>query len=672
MLGRSTRNAEEADEKKVKCGEAGKHKENLQKVMIANNDKHKREIKTKAEKATKENVQKVETRKLLKEQAAEGKLKRQKAAHDEHKLKTQKTWETESKLKVEVKSKRDKSNEKLTKAEENGIVGETKKKVKEKNDKVRLKRQLLERKAGLKKSRFTEKRNKRLNRIKEITNTLRDYRLLMKKAKSYNFREKGIAPWLPKYDFMTTQQLQGYEINEFNAATSPKKPGFCVRTDLVRQDRCKTNKQGCESGGPTSVKSNCALQPTAKISTSKGTKTVYFSGSVTPGKSGTCYGAHSCTGSLLETKPRFLRACGAFRFAWKAEGGSDWAQVIIAIKKYGKKTGSKGTIIRTVIYRVSKLTRFTTGHVWIPKAMGAGKYSVVFYTASYDRTNGEAIGTKVQIQPIIYQNFVRGSAKDGCDVKPFAIERKRKLKIRTDFKLKRKRERKAKLAAKKKARVQYNKDMKTLKKTSANEKVSKKKLVKRLRSQAKKAAAADVVETAVKKGFSELDVKDRAANGRENAVKKTAAQAKWEAKEEADALHLKLMEADSMEQESKKKAKAKAITDDNAKEKQIKKKFKKHLKRAFQERAKQQAARAGCACKKATPIPKDCTCEKLDQAVLEKGARLLKKAADAVSGKQAMKRHISHMGDSWKDHELSPHPLKSKIPSGTMNSPLAP
>merc|ERR1711939_2290 len=329
-----------------------------------------------------------------------------------------------------------------------------------------------------------------------------------------------IAPWAPQYARLTSQKLTPGQIQEFNAATK----GKCVRT--LKRDRCRPNPNGmdkdgfgCEMGGSTTVRSNCRRQPTARISTAGTTKIVSFSTLCTQGRSGTCWGAHSCTAGLLETVPVFLKPCATFRFTWKAVGGSDWAQVIIAIKKNNK-------IMRTEIYRVSRMTKYKTGQVWVSQVMGAGRYSVAFYTSSYDRSNGLALGAKLYVKPFYYQKFVRGSQPDGCNIPdPRIKERKDKKERAAKEKVKKEIQKKEQLAKERvvKEKIFKEKGEKKRVETENKKKVKEKKQKEKIEK-----------EKDEKEAAKKLERKKKEEKAKENAAKEHASKEKYKKKLKAD------------------------------------------------------------------------------------------------------------------------------------------
>ena len=95
------------------------------------------------------------------------------------------------------------------------------------------------------------------------------------------------------------------------------------------------------------------------------------------GRAGDCsnYYTRSEFVGTVESVPIYLCPCATLGFTWKAVGGGDWYDVVVAIKKDNKYLHPQ-----TKQYRGSKLVKWQTNHVAISQKMGAGFYTVKIWT----------------------------------------------------------------------------------------------------------------------------------------------------------------------------------------------------------------------------------------------------------------------------------------------------
>eukprot|EP00927_Polykrikos_kofoidii_P053114 TRINITY_DN472_c1_g1_i2.p1 TRINITY_DN472_c1_g1~~TRINITY_DN472_c1_g1_i2.p1 ORF type:complete len:1744 (-),score=499.76 TRINITY_DN472_c1_g1_i2:105-4769(-) len=232
--------------------------------------------------------------------------------------------------------------------------------------------------------------------------------------KNYDTAKVGELPWTAVF-----LQLNNARIDAYNEAMS----GVCVHT--LEADGCSPDENGCEPGAD--ARSNCVAQPVASLGslgTVSSRQTIDFSGHLRASThQAGCKGANSCAGSLMESSHHYLKDCGFFTANWRAaheiepSGVPAWYQVGIVVKRDGK-------ILKNVVHRAKAMGHNSSWRFDVTRKMGAGYYSVDFYTSSFAHSGERRAEAKVSVEPIKFSNLDNNSRICQAEAK-IALEEER-------------------------------------------------------------------------------------------------------------------------------------------------------------------------------------------------------------------------------------------------------
>jgi len=132
---------------------------------------------------------------------------------------------------------------------------------------------------------------------------------------------------------------------------------------------------------------------------SNGMMTMSFSGSVQTATSGCCT-ANSCVSAYLDTQYAYLQQGDTFSYTYRAIGGSDWYEAAIVLFR-GTPPARIGesVAVEVRVVRGESIGEFITESFQIPSA---GNYFLAFFTGSYDRTGGGALGASMEVIAFSY------------------------------------------------------------------------------------------------------------------------------------------------------------------------------------------------------------------------------------------------------------------------------